>query len=81
MGRSIKESMQMFAINQALQYIEGNPEENLPKLMDLVDKFSPEDWYGIQRKAIRGAMEKKDNWYQLMLRLYELEPGVRKCFA
>lgn len=38
----IKESMQNFAVNQALNYIEGNPEENIPKLMDLVDRFTPE---------------------------------------
>ena len=38
---SLKETMQTFAVNQTLKYIEGNPDENLPKLMDMVDKFSP----------------------------------------
>ena len=38
---SLKETMQTFAVNQALKYIEGNPDENLPWLMDMVDKFSP----------------------------------------
>ena len=37
---SLKETMQTFAVNQALKYIEGNPDENLPKLMEMVDKFS-----------------------------------------
>ena len=77
---SLKETMQTFAVNQALKYIEGDPGENLPKLMDMVDKFSPDDWYVEQRKAIRTAITEKNNWYQLVLKLYELDPGVRKAF-
>jgi len=72
--------MQNFAVNQALNYIEGNPEENIPKLMELVDKFTPEGWYATQRDAIRKVIEEKNNWYQLILRLYELDPGVRRAF-
>lgn len=80
MGKSIKETMQEFTVNQALKYLEGNPEENIPKLMAFVDKFMPKDWYVNQRNAIRNAIEKKNNWYQLILRLYELDPGVRRAF-
>ena len=39
MGKSIKETMQEFTVNQALKYLEGNPEENIPKLMAFVDRF------------------------------------------
>ncbi|MBQ7885850.1 MAG: radical SAM protein [Clostridia bacterium] len=77
---SIKDTMQSIAINQALKYIEGNPEENIPKLMELADKLLPEGWYGTQRDAIRTAIDEKNNWYQLILKLYELDPGVRKTF-
>ena len=77
---SIKDTMQNFAVNQALKYIEGNPEENIPKLMALVDKYSPDGWYGSQRDAIRTVIDEKGNWYQLILKLYELDPGVRKAF-
>ena len=77
---SVKDNMQNFAINQALRYIEGNPEENIPKLMSLVDRFSPEGWYQGQRDAIRQVIEEKNNWYQLILRIYELDPGVRRAF-
>ncbi len=80
MSKSIKETMQTFAINKALGYIEGDPEENLPKLMDMVDKFSPDGWYESQRAAIRQVIQDKNNWYQLIMRLYQLDPGVRKAF-
>ena len=78
MNNSIRTSIQNFAINQALNYLEGNPEENIPKLMAFVDKFTPKDWYASQRSAVREAISEKNNWYQLILRLYELDPGVRK---
>ncbi|MBP3656104.1 MAG: radical SAM protein [Clostridia bacterium] len=77
---SLKETMQSIAINQALKYIEGNPEENIPKLMELGDKLLPQGWYGSQRSAIRTAIDEKNNWYQLILKIYELDPGVRKAF-
>lgn len=80
MAKSIKESVQALAINQALKYVEGNPDENLPKLMAMVDKVTPDDWYVGQRNAIRNVIETKNNWYQLVLKLYELDPEVRKTF-
>ncbi len=81
MSRNVlKENVQKFALNQALKYLEKNPEENIPKLMEMVDKFFPDTWYTAQRNAIRNAIEAKNNWYQLILRLYELDPEVRKAF-
>ena len=73
MGKSIKETMQEFTVNQALKYLEGNPEENIPKLMAFVNRMMPKDWYAGQRNAIRNAIDQKNNWYQLILRLYDLD--------
>ncbi|MGN1021721.1 MAG: radical SAM protein [Aristaeellaceae bacterium] len=77
---NVKESMQQFAINQALNYLEKDPETNIPKLMALVDRFSPDGWYENQRNMVRKVIEEKGNWYQLLLKLYELDPEVRKTF-
>ncbi len=75
-----KENVQKFALSQALKYLEKDPEANIPKLMEMVDRFFPDDWYTSQRRAIRNSIAEKNNWYQLILRLYELNPGVRKAF-
>ncbi|MCD7863909.1 MAG: radical SAM protein [Lachnospiraceae bacterium] len=80
MANTIKSNAQKFAINQALKYLGGNPEENIPKLMNMVDKFFPESWYQKPRADIRKAIDEKNNWYQLILKLYDLDPGVRKTF-
>ncbi len=74
----VKESFQKFAVNQALKYLEKNPEENLPKLMAMVDKVTPKDWYVSQRNAVRKTLEEKGNRYDFILRLWDLDPEVRK---
>ena len=69
------------AVKTGLGYLEKDPEVNIPKLMELVDKFVPDGWYEAQRNAIRNAIQNKDsNWYKLILRIYELDPGVREAF-
>ena len=69
------------AVKTGLGYLEKDPEVNIPKLMELVDKFVPDGWYESQRNAIRNAIQNKDsNWYKLILRIYELDPGVREAF-
>ncbi len=77
---SVKKAVQNFAIKQALNYLEDNPEENIPKLMDMVDKYMPKDWFAKIRKQVRQAIDEKGNWYQLLLKLYDLDPDVRKVF-
>ena len=52
------------AVKTGLGYLEKDPEVNIPKLMELVDKFVPDGWYESQRNAIRNAIQNKDsNWY------------------
>ncbi len=49
--------------------------------MELIDKVVPDGWYESQRNAIRNAIQDKNsNWYKLILRIYELDPGVREAF-
>ena len=65
------------AVTKALEYLEKDPETNIPKLMELVDKFTPQDWYKGQRDAIRNAIQDTDsNWYKLIMNLYQLDPGI-----
>mgnify|MGYP001853226239 FL=1 len=68
------------AVTQALAYLEKDPETNIPKVMNLVDKLVPEDWYVAQRQAFRTSIEEKNHWYDLIMKVYALDPGVRKAF-
>lgn len=78
--KKTKEIMQEFAIKKALRYLEKDPEKNAPKLMNMVDKTCPNDWYSGARKVMRNVLEEKNNWYVLLLRMYDLDSGVRKTF-
>ena len=79
-GAKIKTAAISAAINTALGYLEKDPENNAPKLMDMIDKLVPADWYKGQRDAIREAINEKGNWFQLIQKIYALDPGVRKAF-
>ena len=49
--------------------------------MNLVDKVAPEGWYVPQRNAFRKVIEdKNNNWHDLILRVWDLDPGVRNSF-
>ncbi len=54
--------------------------ENIPKAMRLMDQVLPDGWYEGQRAAFRKAIEEKGNWYQLIMKAYQLDAGVRKTF-
>ena len=68
------------SLTKAWQYLGKNPEENIPKLMELVDKVAPDGWYEAQRSAFRNAIAEKSNWYELIMKVWELDPGVRDAF-
>ena len=57
MSSKIKNAAISTAIQTALDYLEKDPEKNAPKIMDLVDKLTPEGWYESQRRLIRQAIE------------------------
>ena len=77
---SLKDAAVTAAVEQVLRYLEKDPEANIPRIMKLVDTVTPKDWYAPQRAAFRKAIEEKSNWYQLILKAYELDPGVRQTF-
>lgn len=65
------------SINQALKFFEKNPEKNLPKIMDWVDRFAG-GTFAPQREAVRHAIEHEDNpYHSYILRLAsEIDEGV-----
>ena len=77
---SLKNAAVAAGLEQVLHYLEKDPETNIPKIMKLIDTVTPKDWYVKQRAGFRQAIEEKNNWYQLIMKVYELDPGVRQAF-
>lgn len=74
-----KNLLKNFGIRQAFNYLEKNPEENIPKLVNMLEKSYNGETFQRQIAIIKKAVEEKNNWYQLMMKMYELDPGVRKA--
>ncbi|WP_324824198.1 radical SAM protein [Sinanaerobacter sp. ZZT-01] len=77
---SIAESVKCLGLVQAFHYLDKDPEKNLPKLMEWIDRFSKKDVYPEQRRAIRQIIsDENNNWYQLIHSLYtDIDSEVRK---
>ncbi len=40
------------SLTKALEYLGKDPETNIPKVMNLVDKVAPDGWYEAQRGSL-----------------------------
>lgn len=71
MRKTIKENIESFTVKQALGYIAGNPEQNLPKLLDWADKFDKGNNWETVRTVFRSVVnEPENNWNQYIMGLY-----------
>lgn len=80
--KTFRENIETMALRKALNYLDGDPDKNLPKLMDWVDKFDKNDAVVSQRAVLRKIIESHDsNWYKLIKSLWtDLDDQVRKIF-
>ena len=66
------------AFNKAIDYLLENPERNVAKIMDMIDKVAPDDVFPTQRAAFHQAIDDESNWYQLIMKiLTDMNPQVR----
>lgn len=75
----LKEKAQEFAVKKALEYLDKDPETNLPKLIDWFEKFDVKGTLKQQVDIIRPVVSDPDNnWHKLVLSLWEdIDAGVR----
>ena len=75
------EMVQSYAVKQALKFIEREPEKNLPKLLEWADTFDQNNLFLSQRKVFHDVLDHPEgNWYQLIMKVFELDENVRKTF-
>ncbi|MCI2106183.1 MAG: radical SAM protein [Intestinimonas sp.] len=77
----IPNSLKKLGIEQAVNYLEKDPEKNLPKLMDWVDWFSKGN-FPSQRAAFREAIVNPAHCYHDLVYhvVKDIDPGVLKSF-
>lgn len=76
----LSDHIKAFGVSKALEYLDKDPEANLPKIMDWVDAFAGDGVFAEQRDVFRKVIHDKDNnWYRLILSLWtDVDSHVRK---
>lgn len=81
LGMNTSEVLKGFTMRQIYTYLDKDPEANLPKLLDILEK-NDKDGDGItpEVRAIRAAAEDpNNNWSQLIKSLWtDIDDGQRK---
>lgn len=70
----MSDNLKKMGIGAVYDFIDKNPEQNLPRLMEWVDRFAGDDptYYAAQRDAFRRVIgDPSSNWYQLILRVLQ----------
>jgi len=67
-----KEKISGFVLNQAMNYISGDPEKNLPKLLAWVDGIGWGEGFATHKKVLHDVLENpENNWYQYVMGLWK----------
>ncbi len=69
-----------FVLNQAMNYISGNPEKSLPKLLNWIDALGVKGFEG-QSKVFHQVLDNPDSvWYQYLMSLWrDIDNDVLKA--
>jgi MoaA/NifB/PqqE/SkfB family radical SAM enzyme len=69
------------AANKAIDYLLEDPEHNIEKMMETINSIVPEALFPAQRKAFTNAISSKNNYYQLLMRVKDLDQDYASRFA
>ncbi|MDO4552735.1 MAG: radical SAM protein [Bacillota bacterium] len=81
-NRTVQEHIKAFAVKRALQYLDGEPEEAMEKLLKWVDRYDTKNALEVQKDIIRkGIADPRGNWMQLIKKIWAgTDPDMRKAF-
>ena len=66
---TVNEKLEAFGIKKALDYLNDNPAENAPKVLNWVRKLDKDDYYHNAYDMVEEALKNPDNnWYKLIMR-------------
>ena len=79
--KTVSESIKAFGIKQVISYIDKDPDNNIPKLLDWLEKHDKGGTVSNQVQTIRPAISDPDNnWYKLIKSVWtDIDNGQRKA--
>ena len=78
--KNILESIEAKGLNTVIQYMDSDPDKNIPKVVEWVEKFDREGNIKDPLNLVKGVISDPDNnWYKFIKSLYtDIDTGVRK---
>ncbi|WP_066498589.1 radical SAM protein [Abyssisolibacter fermentans] len=77
--KNLSEKMQEFGLKKAISYLNSDPDQNIPKLLNWLEKFDKDGYYKTAYNSTRKAISEHNNWYKLIKSLYtDIDDGVRE---
>lgn len=78
----LKTNFQAFGLRKTYEYIDEDPQNNIPKLAKIIDRFVPSGSLDGQLAVIKSAVSNpENNWYQFIQNVWaDIDPGMRKSF-
>ncbi len=78
--KTIIESMQSYGLKKVIEYLDSDPDNNIPKIIDWVERFDRDGVVSRQMGTVKEVLGNTDsNWYKLVKSLYtDIDPDVRK---
>ncbi|GAB6108018.1 radical SAM protein [Fusibacter bizertensis] len=76
----LNSNLKLFGLSKAMEYLEKDPDKNFLKLMQFTDQILPSNSFEPQRRAIKNAFKEKNNWYDLIMKIYDLDSEIRVSF-
>ena len=79
-SKTIVENLQSFGLKRVLDYLDNDPDKNIPRILDWVEKFDKEGIVKGQLNLIKNVFTEQDsNWYKLAKSLWtDIDDDVRK---
>ena len=80
MGRTISEFSKAFVVKRVLNYMDSNPDKNIPRILDWLQEHDKGGTITNQVGVIRNAIDDPDsNWAKLVRSLWtDIDQGVRR---
>ncbi|MGH4139084.1 radical SAM protein [Clostridium sp.] len=77
---NIKEQFKSFGLKKILNYLDSDPDKNVPKLIDWIEKFDKNGHVSSKLENVKEVIEDKDgNWHRLIENVYsDIDENVRK---
>lgn len=69
-----------YGLKKIIHYLDSDPDKNIPKLIDWIEKFDKEGSISTELKSVKEVIKNKEgNWYKLIKSLYtDIDDEVRK---